>query len=254
MKMRSSTLAVLIVVIIFGGIMFTSALGWWNTESTKSPQRFDSGAAVGEYDPADIRGSYTFGEVSDLFNIPLADLEVAFRLPEGSDAASYSLKDLEAVSLGLPVEVGTSSMRMFVAFYNGLPYDLVTAEEGFLFPEAAAILTAHNMMLPEQVEYLQTHIVPEGDSAAAPLDTTPAVTSESTTTVEVEHEETEKKVSGSTSFQDLLDWGLSQEIIESVIGEPMPAGGTLIKDFATQNGMEFSTVKNALQLEVDKLP
>ena len=245
MKMRSYTLAVLIVVIIFGGIMLTSALGWWNTESTKSPQRFDSGAAAGEYDPADIRGSYTFGEISDLFAIPLEDLAAAFRLPADIDAASFTVKDLEAIVTGLPVEVGTSSVRMFTAFYNGLPYDLAAAEDTYLFPEAAEILTARNSMLTEQAEYLLTHIA-TADLVPPTPDETASVTAESA--------ESERKVSGSTTFQNLLDWGLTQEIIESVIGESMPAGGTLIKDFATQNGMEFSTVKNALQLEVDKLP
>lgn len=245
MKLKSYTLAALVVVIIFGGIILSTALGWWQTESTKSPQRFDSGAAAGEYDPADIRGSYTFGEISGLFDIPLEDLAAAFRLPADVDAASFTVKDLEAIVTGLPVEVGTSSVRMFTAFYNGLPYDLAAAEATYLFPEAAEILTAHNKMLPEQAAYLLTHI--------ATADTVPP-TSADTAVVTTDSAETEKKVSGSTTFQYLLDWGLSQETIETVIGEPMPDPSLLIKDFATQNGLEFSTLKNALQAEVDKLP
>ncbi len=245
MKLKSYTLAALVVVIIFGGIAISTAMGWWNTESSKSPQRYSDGTASGEYDPADIRGSYTFGEISGLFAIPLDDLAAAFRLPADVDAASFTVKDLEAIVTGLPVEIGTSSVRLFTAFYNGLPYDLAASEQTYLFPEAAEILTARNMMLPEQAEYLLTHIV-TADLVPPTPDETAAVTTESA--------EVEKKVSGSTTFQYLLDWGLSQEVIETVIGEPMPAGGTLIKDFATQNGMEFSTVKNALQAEVDKLP
>jgi hypothetical protein len=244
MKLKSYTLAVLVVVIIFGGILLSTAMNWWKTESTKSPQRFDSGDAAGQYDPADIRGSYTFGEISGLFDIPLDDLAASFRLPADVDAASFTVKDLEAIVTGLPVEVGTSSVRLFTAFYNGLPYDLA-AEDTYLFPEAAEILTARNKMLPEQAAYLLTHIV-TADTVPQPASDTAAVTTESA--------ETEKKVSGSTTFQYLLDWGLSQEIIETVIGEPMPDTATLIKDFATQNGLEFSTVKNALQAEVDKLP
>ena len=245
MKLKSYTLAALVMVILFGGILLSTAMNWWQTESTKSPDRYTSGDAAGQYDPADIRGSYTFGEISDLFAIPLEDLAAAFRLPADVDAASFTVKDLEAIVTGLPVEVGTSSVRLFTAFYNGLPYDLAASEETYLFPEAAEILTAHNKMLPEQAEYLLTHIVT--------ADLVPP-TPDETTVVTTESAEVEKKVSGSTTFQYLLDWGLSQEIIETVIGEPMPDPTLLIKDFATQNGLEFSTVKNALQAEVDKLP
>lgn len=258
MKLNSYILAALVLVIIFGGIAFSSAMNWWTTENVKTPAKYSDAGLSGTYDPADIRASYTFGEISEYFDIPLTDLAVAFRVPAGTDAADTKIKDLETLGEDLLYEVGTSSVRMFVAFYNGLPYDLVTSEESYLYPEAAAILTANGKMLPEQAAYLETHIVPEDgagvtESSPAPnmaLDATPVaeVTAEAT-----EHLEPERTVTGSTTFQDVLDWGVPQETIETILGAAMPPAQTLVKDYATEQGLGFSNIKTALQAAVDSL-
>jgi hypothetical protein len=74
MKLTAKPLAALIFVILFGWIGLTTALGWWQTKTTKEPVKFAEGIA-GQYDPADIRGSYLFGDISRLFEIPLATCE-----------------------------------------------------------------------------------------------------------------------------------------------------------------------------------
>ena len=56
-----------------------------------------------------------------------------------------------------------------------------------------------------------------------------------------------------TTFQEVLDWGVSQEIIEQVMGAPMPNPLTKIKDFCAEKGLDFETIKPALQAEVDKV-
>jgi hypothetical protein len=61
------------------------------------------------------------------------------------------------------------------------------------------------------------------------------------------------KVSGNTTFQNLLDWGLTQETIEAVMGLPMPEPSLLIRDYLRGQGVQFSVVKEALQAEVDQL-
>ena len=66
MKLGSKALGIILVVILFGGITLSTALGYWQTKSTKQPIRFQEGEAAGEYNPADIRGSYTFGEISPI--------------------------------------------------------------------------------------------------------------------------------------------------------------------------------------------
>jgi len=46
---------------------------------------------------------------------------------------------------------------------------------------------------------------------------------------------------------------VSQAQIEQVLGKEMPAPTTVIKDYATQQGQEFSTLKTALQALIDQV-
>jgi hypothetical protein len=249
MKLPSKSLALAILVILFGGIMATTAMNWWITESSKVPAVYTEGEVAGEYNPADIRGSYTFGEISDLFEIPLSDLGAAFQIPTDMDAASFELKSLETLYAGLPQEIGSSSVRLFVALYKGLPYDL-TSEYTFLLPQAVGILQREGQLSAEQEEYLKTHIVnPSSTAISEPaLEETALPAS---TTAPTSEEATDRTVKGSTTFQNLLDWGVAQSEIEFILGESMPAAETVIKNYYTEKGLEFSTVKSALQAAVD---
>ena len=120
MKLTSKPLAIIIVVILFGSIGITTALGWWSTENSKQVATFTEGEFAGQPNPADIRGSYTFGDIENNFDVPAADLAVAFGLPDGTDAAAYSVKSLEEVYANLEggIEVGTSSVRLFTALLH----------------------------------------------------------------------------------------------------------------------------------------
>jgi hypothetical protein len=250
MKLKSLTLAGLIVVILFGGISISSAMNLWQTESQKVPVKYTEGEAAGEYNPADIRGSYTFGEVSELFGVPLTDLQAAFRLPAGADPAAYQLKSLEAQFADLPVEMGTGSVRLFVAFYKGLPYVLAADEETFLFTEAVAILKQQGKLTPEQAIYLSSHTAGgQRVSEEEPVQAVPDNEAQVTATV---HAPAAYTVTGRTTFQDLLDWGMPKETIEMLLGEPMPAAQILVKDFANSKGITFSELKGQIQAEVDK--
>jgi len=50
----------------------------------------------------------------------------------------------------------------------------------------------------------------------------------------------------------VLDWGVSQETIESLLGGPMPNPLTKVKDHCFEVGLNFEVVKPALQAEIDK--
>ncbi len=249
MKLTSAPLAIIIVAVLFGGIGLTSALNWWQTESSKVPAVYTTGEAAGQYNPADIRGSYTFGEVSDLFAIPLADLQTAFRIPAGVNPALYPLKSLEEQFAGLPQEIGTGSVRLFVAFYKGLPYELDSAEDTYLLPEAVEILQNQGRLLPGQAEYLGGHIVPADGATAPAAITTPAIAADATPAA-TEHIAPERTVTGKTTFGELLGWGVTQQKIEEILGGPMPAPQTVIKDHLAAQGLEFSTLKGLLQAEI----
>lgn len=269
MRITPRWMAVFIVTVLFGGILLSIALGEWTTKSTKEPLTFTEGEFAGEYNPADIRGSYTFGDISELFAIPLEDLEVAFRVSE-PDVAAVSIKTLEEKFVDLGVDLGTGSVRLFVALYTGLPFDL-SGEDTYLLAEAAALLKQKASLTPEQLAYLESHTVDETAGLVTPAiqvatqpsdvapEITPALTPTGgagnpgggTGTPDPEHTPEANKVGGKTTFQNLLDWGVKQADIETTIGQPLPATNLLIKDWATAQGLTFSTLKDHLQALVD---
>ena len=265
MKLTSKPLAAIIVVILLGGILLTANLGWFQTTTTKIPVKYTSGEFAGQYNPVDIRGSYLFGDIASLFEVPVTDLQAAFVLPAGTNPAAYGVKNLEAQYAESGYEIGTGSVRLFVAFYKGLPYDLTEAV--YLPKEAAQVLSAQGKMTPEQASYLAAHTVDLSQPAAQPAATaqpgaaavaTSAATKPATSgtpqqlTPDSTHVAADRTVTSKTTFQEVLTWGVPQAALEKVLGGPMPAATTVIKDYLAAKGLEFSTIKTALQVEVDK--
>jgi hypothetical protein len=250
MVIRSKSLALITMAVVFGGIFSSAWMGIWQTESQKIPVRYQEGAAAGEYNPADIRGSYSFGEISNLFDIPLDVLGRAFRLPADINLADFQNKELETLYADLDEdkEIGTASMRLFVAYYKGLPY--TPNEDIYLLKPAVNILKNQAELSPEQIFFLDTHNIdletPESASA-------PASAGEKASGTGEEHDEDAQIVRGKTTFTDLLEWGLAEESIQIIIGGEIPNPIMLVRDYCTENGIEFSTIKTELQTEVDKL-
>jgi len=241
-------LAVIVLGMLFGGIFFSSAMGWWATESTKEPVTFTEGEFAGQANPVDIRGSYTFGDISNSFDVTPEVLAQAFGITEG-DPAAFAVKELEAIYLDSGFEIGTASVRLFVAYYTGLPFD-TTDQEIYMPQSATEILLANGNLSPEQIAHLETFTVVV--SASVPveesvIEATPAPEETHTTTSE------DYTVKGKTIFGELIAWGVPQETIEQLIGAPMPDPAMTVKDYASANGLDFETLKPALQAEVDKV-
>lgn len=191
MTVKSGTMVVLSIGIVLLGIAVTSAFGLWTTQSTKTPKKLSpeqissqtsiaaaSGSAdlasvdsqktdssndssaiasdILEYDPDDIKGSYTFLEISNLYKIPIPDLAAAFMVEE-SAAKEFKCKDLEGIFSTAPNEIGTASVRLFVSLYYGLNYK--STEEIYLPESAMGILKQHGRMTPDQLLYLESHTV-----------------------------------------------------------------------------------------------
>ena len=248
MNLTSKPLAVIVMVLMFGGIFLSSAMGWWATESTKEPVTFTDGEFAGEANPADIRGSYTFGDIANSFDVTPEVLAQAFGITEG-DPAVFAVKELEVIYADSGFEIGTASVRLFVAYYAGLPFD-TTDQEIYMPQSATDILLAKGNLSPEQIAYLEAYTVTPGESVPAvePVtESTPAPAEASSTTSE------EYMVKGKTVFGDLIAWGVPQETIEGLIGMSMPDPAMSVKDFASANGLDFETLKPALQAEVDKV-
>ncbi len=272
MKIRSSVMALIIFLVVFGGIGAAMALGVWATTSDKQPAKYKDGAFAGQANPADIRGSYTFADISSSFGIEASALLKAFAIPADTAPAAIKSKDLE--SRYPDTGIGNESMQIFVALYLNLPIDLDDA----MLPDAAIpVITAANPKLTaEQKAWLESHTIATGQNAAASSaagsatgSTTPAASapvsaastgtasSASTGTVSSAQasepattakptSETEPLVNGSATFQQLLDAGITRTQIEQVIGAPMPPTNQTVKDYCTSKGLTFSTVKNAL--------
>ena len=69
-KIKGSVVAILVFLLMFGGIAATSALGYWSTANEALPDKLEQGSTAGSYDPEDIRGSYALRDVATLFDIP----------------------------------------------------------------------------------------------------------------------------------------------------------------------------------------
>jgi hypothetical protein len=248
MTLTSKPLAIIVLVIMFSGIAFSSAMGWWVTESTKQPVTFTEGDFAGQANPADIRGSYTFGDIAKSFDVTPEVLAQAFGITEG-DPAVFAVKELEAISLESGYEIGTTSVRLFVAYYTGLPFD-TTGQEIYMPQSATDILLAKGNLTPEQIAYLEKYSVTLGASAPVTepvTESTPVAVATSAAT------SAENIVKGKTTFGELIAWGVPQETIEGLINTSMPDPAMTVKDFASANGLNFETLKPALQAEVDKV-
>lgn len=234
MKIKQWLIALLIFAVIFGGIGISMLAGVWTTEDDKVPSKFDTGDFAGEYNPEDIRGSYTFQDVADTFQIALSVLYDAFGIPAETDGTAIYTKDIET-AYG-EAEIGNGSVQLFVGLYKGLPVAML---DTWLTPRGAQIVLEHNKNLTqEQINYIETHQVDV--ALAAPEDAITAVVADA------HDEEDEEAVKGTTTFQNVLDWGLSQAQVEEIIGGEMPAGNMLIRDYCTAQGLSFSEIKAAI--------
>lgn len=161
MKLKAHSTLLIAALIVAAGVAATMFTGLWQTVGTRVPKKLEaaveaSPAGQAAYDPADIRGSYTFGDITAYFGIPLTVLAEAFHVPEG-EAEAFQVKGLGTVWQG-DVEIGTASVRMFAACYLGLPY--TPAEEVWLPASAARLLAAQGKMTDAQAAYVAAHTAP----------------------------------------------------------------------------------------------
>lgn len=157
MNIKSNATIIISTAIALSLITLTSVTGLWATESTKIPKKLSIelvSKSSSEYDPADIKGSYTFSEISELYNIPIEILSTAFSV-EKNEVSSFKCKDVKEKFSGSPDEIGTASVRLFVSFYNGLDYE--PTEDIYLPESAVSILKKLSGMTQNQLSYLDTH-------------------------------------------------------------------------------------------------
>ena len=263
MSIRSKTLGTIIAIVIFGGILGASAMGLWKTESVRNPNSVQRNESIGEaaredtiigdYYPTDIRGNHRFGEISEMFNIPLEILTQAFALPSNVDPANFNNQDFESIypEFEGEQEIGNGSVKWFVALYTGLPFEFEDDEENtYLLRPAVEILKSHANLTAEQIAYLDAYTI-EIEIEQAEINT--AEDDADSDEEETELKQDEMNVAGKTTFADLLAWGVSVEKIETIISGDIPNQLMLIYDYCAENGLPFGQIKAKLQVEVDTL-
>ena len=245
MKIKAMTMGIIILIVIFGGIGATMVVDLWTTTTDKIPVLIKDGEFAGAYNPADIRGSYTFADVAELFEIDLQVLYEAFGIPVDTIGTEIQTKDLETLYAESETEIGNESVRVFVALYKNLPVDL---DETYLPKQAAELILQKNSKLTEeQKNYLSTHsLVVSGTSTSEA-----SVTDESKNETAVVTEKTESIVNGTATFQNILDAGVTKEEIEKTINAPMPPTNQTVKDYCTKAGLSFSEIKEKLNALIE---
>lgn len=237
-------IAVIVPVVIFGGIYLTIGSGHWSTTRSLEPVRLDSG----EYSPGDIRGSYAFSEVEEFFGVPTALLFQAFMIPEDLRQPSFQVKNMESMFAptivdGAEMEVGTDLIRVFTSLYTGIPYD--SSETTHLPESAFKILVQEQKLDDEQKAYWKAHtfllILAAEAGEEGEIVTVPDEHVESEGTVDIK---------GRTTLGELLGYGLTKEQFKTITGVEMPDNMAMgLRDFVSENGLDMETVKTGL-LEV----
>lgn len=228
-------------MILIGGIYLSKGFGLWSTESEKIPAKLTEGVGVGSYDPFDIRGSYTFGEISELFDIDIALLAEAFQLGDETRAEARQTKDLETLYGELPegIEIGNESVQVFVAIMKGLN---LQGSDAYLPLSAVKVLLNENSEITvDTLTYLESHQVDVTISTITSEGEIAVVTEGSP-----EGDSEETRVNGNTTFSEVLGFGITKEQIETIIDADMPPENQTVKSYCTDNSLSFSEVKEAL--------
>jgi polyferredoxin len=221
-------LAIATVLVLFVGIRVSGMLGLWNVSSTKVPAAIRTGEFAGMPSPSDIRGSYAWDDVSSAFGIPVEILTEAF----GAASGGGKVNELETAWAGkVPegMEIGTDSVRLFVALYTGLPH---VPEETTALPDSAlAVLSrAGKAASPQPVTDAQV-------KAALPAKAEPTISAAPTATTIT--------ITGKMTFKELEAAGVPKAKIEAVLG-PIPDANEVVKAFCERNGLEFGDVRAKL--------
>ena len=242
MKLRSPQIALLSLVFVFGGILVSILAGVWQSESSKVPATYTSGKFAGQYNPADIRGSYSFADVAAAFDVPADLLVQAFGFETYENPEDLQIKLFEDVYGVIDgKEIGTDSMRLFVALYLERPY---TPEEDTGLPLRAvqSLLEAGKIDPENASEYRQDYAV----------DISGRIGSDAAATVAEPVENAEDtSIKGKTTFRDLMSWGLAAADIEELIGMPLGPPSQALRDYFIEQEVEFSEYKDKLQKLID---
>lgn len=161
-----------------------------------------------------IKGWMTLEQISTTFNVPMEEILQNFGLPLNTPPTT-AIKDLESESFD------TTALKTWLGQKN-------------------------NPAVPTTKEDNSNPISSSEETATSTID-------ETTQLVPADQSSSNRTITGKTTFQELLDWGIPKEKIEKIIEAELPERSLVIKDYLTSRGVEFSTIKNQLQTELNKI-
>jgi len=161
-----------------------------------------------------IKGWMTLEQISTTFNVPMEEILQNFGLPLNTPPTT-AIKDLESESFD------TTALKTWLGQKN-------------------------NPAVPATKEDNSNPISSSEETATSTID-------ETTQLVPADQSSSNRTITGKTTFQELLDWGIPKEKIEKIIEAELPERSLVIKDYLTSRGVEFSTIKNQLQTELNKI-
>lgn len=228
--------------------------------SATEPLRFKDGPFAGEAIPSDIKGSYTLADTAFFYRLPLDVLGGAFMIPP-QYVDSVNLGDLKKVYKNLALigkELDNGSVIMFISLFKGMPYE--PHEPTYLLEMAVRTLKERGNLSEEQVQYLDQHTVKF--SEIGQVDFSFVEISEGTDKgLSPSPQKREKedpflmavlRVDSETTFQEVLDVGISERLILEIIGaEKIDYLGQSIKIYCEIKGLHFSDVKDQLNQLLD---
>jgi hypothetical protein len=211
----------LVLTVFFGIILGFQAAGIWSISGKVD-------AAGEEINPSaedvnTIKGWMTLEQITATYNVSLADLLKEFELPADT-LSSTAIKDLESDQFSV------TNLRTW----------LQSQDQSTSLPAQAnnATPVPNQPIVPTEGPTQSSGLTSENSTPATPAPT--------------EHAAPVKTITGKTTFQELLDWGVPVDSIQNIIGGALPPPATVIKDYVTGKGLEFAAIKTGLQSEVDK--
>ena len=227
MRINPFVYGFLVLAVFMGVILGFQAVGFWSVSGKVT----NSGEAIqpSATDVNTIKGWMTLEQITSTYNVPMDELLIQFELPADTPASS-------AINILETDVFSVTNLRIWLQ-------SRATQGQSGSTPAAPAEPTS----------------APASEPAAQPAKTepssspAPAASASDVTPTPTAHVVPAKTVTGQTTFQELLDWGVSKEAIQAVIHADLPSPSTLVKDFAASKGLDFPTVKSALQAEVDKV-
>jgi len=237
MKIKSIHILLAIIIIIGGGILLASELDLYNTTRVKSPRK----TAEGIYDVIDMRGSHTLEEIEKYYQLSASSVIEAFGLRPDTNPNLFQLKDMKEIFTPVELEEGeyiveTDTVKVFTSLYLKIPY---VSDETFYLPEKTVnYLIENDKLTGEEKEYWQGHTF-----KLEYLDSKYLTASEFSKIVVEEAEGL--IVTGRTTIQELLDYGITEEKFEEVTGFKIPDKKLVsFRDFIIDKGLEFGEVKD----------